>query len=64
MPIRTILDRMRHDGCGGRAGRAELITGVEAASGRPVRRIVLWVGRAASNRDGHTVLHDPVAAAD
>jgi hypothetical protein len=26
LPIRTILDRMRHDGCGGRAGKAELLT--------------------------------------
>jgi hypothetical protein len=42
--IGDILDRMRHDGCGGRAGRAELITGVEAASSRPVRRIVLREG--------------------
>jgi hypothetical protein len=41
MPIREILDRMRHDGCGGRAGRAELLTGIEGASSRPVRRIVL-----------------------
>jgi hypothetical protein len=29
MLIRDIIDRMRHDGCGGRAGRAELLTGVE-----------------------------------
>ena len=41
MPIRDIIARMRHDGCGGRAGRAELLTGIEAASSRPVRRIVL-----------------------
>jgi hypothetical protein len=41
LPIRTILDRMRHDGCGGRAGRVELLTGIEGASSRPVRRIVL-----------------------
>jgi hypothetical protein len=41
MLVRDILDRMRHDGCGGRAGRAELLTGVEGASSRPVRRIVL-----------------------
>jgi hypothetical protein len=41
MLIRDILDRMRHDGCGGRAGRAELLTGIEGASSRPVRRIVL-----------------------
>jgi hypothetical protein len=26
--IRDILWRMRHDGCGGRAGKAELLTGV------------------------------------
>jgi hypothetical protein len=44
LPIRTILDRMRHDGCGGKAGKAELITGVEGASSRPVRRIVLREG--------------------
>ena len=24
-----ILDKMRHDGCGGRAGKAELLTGLE-----------------------------------
>jgi hypothetical protein len=41
MLIRDILDRMRHDGCGGRAGRAELLTGIEGVSSRPVRRIVL-----------------------
>jgi hypothetical protein len=40
-PIRTILDRMRHDGCGGVAGKAELITGIEDISSRPGRRIVL-----------------------
>jgi len=40
MLMRDILDRLRHDGCGGRVGRAELITGVEGASTRPVRRIV------------------------
>jgi hypothetical protein len=44
MLLRDILDRMRHDGCGGRAGHAELITGVEAASSRPVRRIELREG--------------------
>jgi hypothetical protein len=41
MLIRDILDRMRHDGCGGRAGRVELLTGIEGVSSRPVRRIVL-----------------------
>jgi hypothetical protein len=33
-----------HDGCGGRAGRAELLTGIEGASGRPVRKIVVLEG--------------------
>jgi hypothetical protein len=41
MLIRDILARMRHDGCGGRAGKVELLTGIEGASSRPVRRIVL-----------------------
>jgi hypothetical protein len=39
-----ILARMRHDGCGGQAARAELLTGIEGASSRPVRRIVLRAG--------------------
>ena len=41
MPLREILDKMRHDGCGGRAGKAELLTGIEGVSSRPVRKIVL-----------------------
>ena len=40
--IRDILWRMRHDGCGGRPGRVELLTSIEGASGRPARRIVLF----------------------
>jgi len=41
-PIRDILARKRHnDGCGGRAGRVELLTGIEGVSSHPVRRIVL-----------------------
>jgi hypothetical protein len=39
-----ILTRMRHDGCGGLPGKAELLTGLEGASSRPVRRIVLRAG--------------------
>jgi hypothetical protein len=35
------LARMRHEGCGDRAGKVELITGIEGASSRPVRKIVL-----------------------
>jgi hypothetical protein len=41
LPLRDILAKMRHDGCGGRAGKAELHTGIEGVSSRPVRRIVL-----------------------
>jgi hypothetical protein len=41
MVLRMLLSRMRHEGCGGRAARAELLTGVEGVSSRPVRRIVL-----------------------
>jgi hypothetical protein len=44
MPLREIIAKMRHDGCGGRAGKAELLTGVEAVSSRSVRRIVLREG--------------------
>ena len=41
VPIRDIIARMRHDGCGGRAGKVELLTGIEGASSRPVRRIAV-----------------------
>jgi hypothetical protein len=44
MLIRDIIARMRHDGCGGREGKVELLTGVEGASSRPARRIVLIDG--------------------
>jgi hypothetical protein len=44
MPLRDLLARMRHDSCGGLPGRAELLTGIEGASSRPVRRIVLRDG--------------------
>ncbi len=39
--LREILARTRHDGCGGRAAKAELLTGIEGVSAHPVRRIVL-----------------------
>ena len=42
--LAEILSRGRHDGCGGLPGRAELLTGVEGVSSRPVRRIVLRAG--------------------
>jgi hypothetical protein len=41
MLIRDIITRMRHDGCGGRAGKVELVTGIDGASSRRVRKIVL-----------------------
>ena len=43
-PLRVLLHRMRHDGCGGLAGKAELLTGIDGVSSRPVRRIVLRAG--------------------
>jgi hypothetical protein len=39
--LAEILRRMRHNGCGGLPAKAELLTGIESASSRPVRRIVL-----------------------
>jgi hypothetical protein len=39
--IRDVPDRTWHDGCGGRTGKAQLATGLDGASGHPVRRIVL-----------------------
>jgi hypothetical protein len=44
MPIRDIIARMRHNGCGEWAGRVELLTGIEGVSSRPVRRIVMLGG--------------------
>jgi hypothetical protein len=44
MPIRVLIAGMRHDGCGGRPGRVELLSGTESVSSRPVRRIVLREG--------------------
>jgi hypothetical protein len=38
--VAEILRRMRHDSCGGLPGRAELLSGIEGVSSRPVRRIV------------------------
>jgi hypothetical protein len=44
LPLRDLLDKMRHDGCGGRAGKVELLTGIEGVSSRPVRKILLREG--------------------
>jgi hypothetical protein len=35
---------MRHVGCGGRAGKVELMTGIECVTIRPLRGIVLMEG--------------------
>jgi hypothetical protein len=39
--LRVLISRMRHEGCGGRAARTELLTGIDGVSSRPARRIVL-----------------------
>ena len=44
MPIREIIKLMRHVGCGGRASKVELISGIEGASSRPVRKILVLDG--------------------
>jgi hypothetical protein len=41
MPLRVLLAQARHDGYGERAGRVELLPGIDR---RPVRRIVLRSG--------------------
>jgi hypothetical protein len=51
LPIRALIAKLRHDGCGGRAGRVELLTGIEGASSRPVRKIVLIDGWADQRGD-------------
>jgi hypothetical protein len=40
-PLSEILARMRHEGCGGLPAKAELLTGINSVSSRPLRRIVL-----------------------
>jgi hypothetical protein len=44
MLIRDTIAKMRHDGCGGRAGKVELLSGIEGVSSRPVRKIVVVDG--------------------
>jgi hypothetical protein len=44
-PIRVLLAPKRHDGCGGRPSRVELLTGIDGVSSRPVRRIVPRAGK-------------------
>jgi hypothetical protein len=41
LTLRVLIARMRHEGCGGGAGKVELLTGIDGVSSRPVRRIVL-----------------------
>jgi hypothetical protein len=40
-PLSEVLARMRHDGCGGLPGKAELLSGIDGVSSQPVRRIAL-----------------------
>ncbi len=56
--LRSVLARMRRDGCGRLAGKAELLTGIEGVSRRPVRKIVLIGG---SGGRGRTVKRDVTA---
>jgi hypothetical protein len=43
--IRDPIAKLRHDGCGGRPGGwVELLTGIERASSRPVRQIMVING--------------------
>ena len=44
LPLRILIARMRHEGCGGGAGKVELLTGIDGVSSRPLRRIVLRAG--------------------
>ena len=44
MLLREIIKRIRQDGRGGHGARAELMTGVEGVTSRPVRRIALMEG--------------------
>jgi hypothetical protein len=44
MVLRVLISRMRHEGCGGGAGKVELLTGIDGVSSRPVRRIMLRAG--------------------
>ena len=46
--LRDIIEKMRHDGCGGLAGKAELLTGIEGVSSGPVRRICCGRGERAA----------------
>jgi len=44
MLLRDLLARARHEGCGGRTAKAELVSNSEGVSSLPVRRIVLRGG--------------------
>jgi hypothetical protein len=44
LALYVLISRITHAGCGGWVGRAELLTGINGVSSRPVRRIVLLAG--------------------
>jgi hypothetical protein len=41
MLIRDLIAKLHHDGSGGRAGRVELLTGIEGRAGLPLTRSFL-----------------------
>jgi hypothetical protein len=45
LPIRAVIAKLRHDGRVGGPGRVEPLAGIEGASSRPVRKIVVREGR-------------------
>jgi hypothetical protein len=50
LPLRTIIDRMRHDGCGGKPAKVELLTGVESASYAPSEAVLAGLAATAGCR--------------
>jgi hypothetical protein len=60
--IRDLPTKMRHDGCGGRPGRVELLTGIEGASSRPVRRNLAPTWLATAYRGCAEIKADPASA--
>lgn len=53
MRLRDLLTHARHEGGGGRAVRAELLTVVDGVSSRPARRIVLGAGCVQQDRQAN-----------
>jgi hypothetical protein len=60
MRLRDLLARGRHEGCGGRAAKAELLAGVDGVSSRPCGTCVdgrrVSPGRSGASRRGAAVV--------